>query len=92
MGGPPDLETTPRLFGNVTKGLKTLPDSLEHRHGRRGMHKRLLAEEPEGKRPLGKSRCIWVDKTKLDLRQHEVIWIRDQWWAFVNMEIKFHVE
>jgi hypothetical protein len=28
---------------------------------------RLLVGKPEGKRPLGKSRCRWVDNIKMDL-------------------------
>jgi hypothetical protein len=30
---------------------------------------RNLVGKPEGKRPLGRSRCWWVDNTKLDLRK-----------------------
>jgi hypothetical protein len=50
-------------------------------------------EKPEGKRPLGRPRCRWVDNNKLDLR--EIGWDgidlvdlaqdRDQWRALVNM-------
>jgi hypothetical protein len=29
---------------------------------------RILVGQPEGKRPLGKQRCRWVDNIKLDLR------------------------
>jgi hypothetical protein len=28
---------------------------------------RLLVEKPEGKRPLGRSRCRWVDNIRMDL-------------------------
>jgi hypothetical protein len=30
---------------------------------------RILVEEPEGKRPLGRSRCKWVDNIKAHLRE-----------------------
>jgi hypothetical protein len=30
---------------------------------------RILVEEPEGKRPLGRSRHRWEDNTKLDLTE-----------------------
>jgi hypothetical protein len=30
---------------------------------------RILVREPEGKRPLGRPRCRWVDNIKLDLRE-----------------------
>jgi hypothetical protein len=29
---------------------------------------RILVEKPEGKRPLGRPRCRWVDNIKVDLR------------------------
>jgi hypothetical protein len=28
---------------------------------------RVLVEKPEGKRPLGRPRCWWVDNIKMDL-------------------------
>jgi predicted CoA-binding protein len=30
---------------------------------------RILVVNPEGKRPLGRSRCRWVDNIKMDLRK-----------------------
>jgi hypothetical protein len=32
---------------------------------------RILAEKPEGKRPIGRPRCSWVDNIKIDLREIE---------------------
>jgi hypothetical protein len=32
---------------------------------------RILVEEPEGKRPLGRYRCGWEDNIKMDLREIE---------------------
>jgi hypothetical protein len=29
---------------------------------------RILAGKPEGKRPLGRQRCRWLDNIKIDLR------------------------
>jgi hypothetical protein len=57
----------------------------------RGVY-RVLARRPEGKRPLGRSRCRWEDNIKLDLREIGIDganWIRlaqdrVQWRAFVN--------
>jgi hypothetical protein len=51
-----------------------------------------LVERPEGKRPLGRPRCRWVDNIKMDLREIGIDganWIRlvqdrVQWWGFVN--------
>ena len=34
----------------------------------RGVHKVLVAK-PEGKRPLGRSRCRWEDNIKMDLEE-----------------------
>jgi hypothetical protein len=36
---------------------------------------RILVGKPEGKRPLGKPRCRWVDNIKMDLGQDQVVWI-----------------
>jgi hypothetical protein len=31
-------------------------------------------EKPEGKRPLGRTRRMWVDNIKVGLRKDKVIW------------------
>jgi hypothetical protein len=39
---------------------------------------RILVENPEGKKPLGRPRRRWVDNTKMDLREigwDGVVWI-----------------
>jgi hypothetical protein len=37
---------------------------------------RILVGKPEGKRPLGRPRCMWVDNIKMDLREMECIcWV-----------------
>jgi hypothetical protein len=33
---------------------------------------RVLSEKPEGKRPLGRRRCIWEDGIRMDVR--EISW------------------
>jgi hypothetical protein len=53
---------------------------------------RIFVGEPEGKRPLGRSRRRWVDNVIMDIREIEWDgreWIylaqdRDQWNVFVN--------
>jgi hypothetical protein len=53
---------------------------------------RILVGNPEGKRPLGRPRCRWVDNIKIylrDIKWDSVDWIelakdRDQWRALVN--------
>jgi hypothetical protein len=45
--------------------------------GKRNVY-RLLVGEPEGKRPLGRSRCRWMDNIKVDpeeIRLRGVDWI-----------------
>jgi hypothetical protein len=60
---------------------------------------RVLMGKPEGKRPLGRPRCIWEDGIRMDLRGigwGNVDWIqlaqdRDWWQALVNMVMNLRV-
>jgi hypothetical protein len=60
---------------------------------------RILVGKPEGKRPLGRPRRMWVDNIKMDLRQtgwDGVDWIdmaqdRDQWRSLVNTVLNLRV-
>jgi hypothetical protein len=60
---------------------------------------RLLVGKPEGKRPLGRPRCRWVDNIKIDLLEigwGGVDWIgltqdRDNWIALVNAVMNLRV-
>jgi hypothetical protein len=60
---------------------------------------RILVEKSEGKRPLGRPRCSWEDKTTIDLREIGlgcVGWIRltqdrDQWRAVVGTVVNLRV-
>jgi hypothetical protein len=55
--------------------------------------------KPEGKRPLGRPRCRWVDNINMDLREikwNGMYWIdlaqdRDQWRALVNTVMNLRV-
>jgi hypothetical protein len=55
--------------------------------------------KPEGKRPLGRPRCMWVNDIKMDLREIErgvMDWfglaeVRNQWRAVVNTIMKLRV-
>jgi hypothetical protein len=61
---------------------------------------RLLVGKPEGKRPLGRPRCRWVDNIRMDLGEvgwGDVDWIglaqdRNRWRALVIsvMNLRFH--
>jgi hypothetical protein len=60
---------------------------------------RILVGKPEGKRPLGRPRRMWVDDIKMDLGEIELDgrdWIklaqdRDQWRALVNTVMNLRV-
>jgi hypothetical protein len=60
---------------------------------------RVLVGRPEVKRPLGRTRCMWEDNIKLDLREIGIDganWIRlaqdrVQWLAFVSMVMNLQV-
>jgi hypothetical protein len=60
---------------------------------------RILVGKPEGKRPLGRSRCRWVDNIKIDLREvgwDGMDWIslvqdRDHWRALVKTVMNLQV-
>jgi hypothetical protein len=40
---------------------------------------RILVGKPEGKRPLEKPICRWVDNIKMDLREDGMVWIGLIW-------------
>jgi hypothetical protein len=60
---------------------------------------RILVGKPEGKRPLGRPRRMWVDNIKMDLREigwDGMDWIdlaqdKDQWRAVVNTVMNLRV-
>jgi hypothetical protein len=60
---------------------------------------RLLVGKPEGKRPLGRPRCRWMDNIKLDRLEiglNVVAWIalaqdRYRWRALVNTVMNLRV-
>jgi hypothetical protein len=49
----------------------------EHEWGEKRNAYRILVGMPEGKRPLGRPRCWWVDSIKMDLR--EIVWDGMDW-------------
>jgi hypothetical protein len=59
----------------------------------------VLVGKPEGKRPLGKSRCRWVDNIRMDLQEvgcGYMDWIglgqdRDRWRTLVSAVMNLRV-
>jgi len=60
---------------------------------------RVLVGKPEGKRPLGRPRCRWVDNIRMDLQEvgcGYMDWIglaldRDRWRTLVSAVMQFRV-
>jgi hypothetical protein len=47
---------------------------------------RILVGKPEGKRPLGRPRSMWVDNIKMDFR--EIQWDGVVWILFIWLKIR----
>jgi hypothetical protein len=64
----------------------------------RGVY-RVLVGKPEGRRPLGRPRCRWVDNIRMDLKEvryGDMDWIglaqdRDRWWTIVSAVMNLRV-
>jgi len=60
---------------------------------------RILVGKPEGRRPLGRPRCRWVDNIKMDLQEVGCGYIdciglakdRDRWWTLVSAVMNLRV-
>jgi hypothetical protein len=60
---------------------------------------RILVGMPEGKRPLERPRCRWVDNIKMDLREigwdvvdcMDIVQDKEQWMALVNTVLNLQV-
>jgi hypothetical protein len=64
----------------------------------RGVY-RVLVVKPEGRRPMGRPRCRWVDNIRMDLLEvgcGYMDWIglaqdRDRWWTLVSVVMNLRV-
>jgi hypothetical protein len=69
------------------------------RMGEKRLTYRLLVGKPEGRRPLGRPRCRWLDNIRMDLVEvgwGDVDWIglaqdRDRWRTLVNSVLNLQV-
>jgi hypothetical protein len=69
------------------------------RMGEKSNAQKILVGKPDGKRPLGRPRCRWVDNIRMDLREigwGGMDWIdvaqdRDEWRALVNTAMNLRV-
>ena len=67
--------------------------------GERRLAYSVVGRKPEGKRPLGRPRCIWEDNIKMDVQEEGwgawagLIWLshRNRWQAVVNMVMNLQV-
>jgi hypothetical protein len=60
------LYSSPRLIRIIKSRRMRRAGHVERIGEKRNMH-RLLIRKPEGKRPLGRPRCRWIDNIKMDL-------------------------
>jgi hypothetical protein len=93
-----DLYSSPSII-TIIKSRKMRWASHVARMGEKRNAYRLLVGKPEGKRPLGRPRCRWVDNIRMDLGEMgwgDVDWIglaqdRNRWRAVVNSVLNFRV-
>jgi PAS domain-containing protein len=68
-----DLYSSPSIITMIKPRMRLERNTARMEEKRNSY--RLLMRNPEGKRPLGKPRCKWVDNIKIDLEQMDgVVW------------------
>jgi hypothetical protein len=93
-----DLYSLPKIVGVLKSRRMRWAGHVVSMGEGRGVH-RVLLGEPEGMRPLGKTRHRWEDNIKMDLYKvgcGGMDWIdlaqdRDRRWELVNVVINFWV-
>jgi len=93
-----DLYSSPNIVQVIKSRRMRWAGNVAHIDEERGVY-RVLVGKTEGKRPLGKPRCRWVDNIRTDLQ--EVIcgymdWIglaqdRDRWQTLVSAVMNLRV-
>jgi hypothetical protein len=93
-----DLYSSPSII-RIIKSRRMRWAGHVTRMGEKRNAYRLLVGTPEGKRPLGRPRCTWVDDIRVDLGEvgcGDVDWIglakdRNRWSALVNSVLNLRV-
>jgi hypothetical protein len=93
-----DLYSSPSIIRIIKSRRMRWPGHVA-RMGEKMNAYRLLVGKPEGKRPLGRPRCRWVDNIRMDLGEvgwGNVDWIgvaqdRNSWRALVNSVLNLRV-
>jgi hypothetical protein len=93
-----DLYSSPSII-RIIKSMRMRWAGHVARMGEKRNAYRLLVGKPEGKRPLGRPRCRWVDNIRVDLGEvgwSDVDWIglaqdRNRWRALVNSVLNLRV-
>jgi hypothetical protein len=74
-----DLYSSPSII-RIMKSRRMRWTGNVARMGENRNSYRLLVGKPEGKRPLGRTRCRWVDNNRMDLGERdEVMWAGLVW-------------
>jgi hypothetical protein len=92
-----DLYSSPSIIMIIKSGRMRWVGYVAQMGEKRNPY-RLLVGKPEGKRPLGRPRCRWVD-IRMNLEEvgwGDVNWIglaqdRNRWWALVNLVLNLRV-
>jgi len=93
-----DLYTSPNIVRVIKRRRMRLPGHVARMGEERGVY-RVLVGKPEGKRPLGRPRCRWVDNIKMYLQEvgcGYMDWIgltedRDRWPMLVSAVMDLRV-
>jgi hypothetical protein len=63
-----NLYSSPNIIRMIKSRRMTGAEHVARMAEKRNAY-RILVRKPEGKRPLGRPRCRWVDNIKIDVRQ-----------------------
>jgi hypothetical protein len=93
-----DLYFSPSVSRIIKSGRMTLAGHVAQMGEKRNAF-RVLVRKPDEKRPLGRPRCRWVDRIRMDLGEvgwSDVHWIglakdRNRWRALVNSVLNLRV-